>query len=115
MLNIKTALPAWKDYGCISPQSYVVIFFNEQKLFRLSIRLFDEGVCSNHKTWLTHFANSVGAEIAHTQLLDYFDVLARKVQFLGANTPVQTVIDIVAADSVWLMTEQEWLTFVRGA
>jgi hypothetical protein len=115
ILNIKSANSSIASYGCVSPTSYFVFFFESHKLFRISMRFFDEGSCPGHSLWLNHFANPLGAKIITLNSeIKYFDVAGKVVELLGASNAASTLIDLVSAAGYSLMTREEWLTFVKG-
>jgi len=117
-VNIRAAGPSLKDYGCISPTSYFVFFFEpgKRKLFRISIRFFDEGACPRHDLWLSHFANSIGAPIQSLDSMRFFQVMGHDIELLGVSTSVgpepHTIIDIVSTEFSSVMTGLEWLTWL---
>jgi len=112
-INMKVAAPGLKEEGCISPTSYVVFLFESHKLFRISLRFFHEGACPSHSTWLTHFANSLGASIESDGQLRYFHVAGNRVEMIGITAPELTQIDIVSAGSASFMTAKETLDWVK--
>jgi hypothetical protein len=115
ILNIGDGDPSYKSIGCISPTSYFVFFFESQKLFRISIRFFDEGKCPGHSVWLNHFANSVGASIVRKGAASYFEAQGTKVEMLGASNSNITAVDLVSANSTNLMTSSEWYDWINGS
>jgi uncharacterized caspase-like protein len=115
IVNVKDTAKSLAEYGCISPESYFVFFFDPRHvLFRFSIRLLDQDGCPKHDVWLSHFANSVGAPVQTIDSLKFFSASGKKVQLLGASNAVSTVVDIVLEKESSLMTTIEWLAFVQG-
>jgi hypothetical protein len=118
IVNIKAAGRSLVGYGCISPTSYFVFFFEpkNQSLFRISIRFYDEGVCPDPDIWFTFFANSISAPMQSLDSMRFFQVVGHDVELLGQTTTVgeqpQTVVDVVSTKFSALMTGLEWLTVV---
>ncbi len=117
--NIRVAGRSLAGYGCISPTSYFVFFFEpkNESLFRISLRFYDEGVCPDPDIWFSFFANSVGAPIQTLDAMSFFQVVGNDIELIGQTTrtasQAQTIIDIVSTKYGSVMTGLEWLNFIN--